>query len=455
MTATHEVALAARTRYSYAVGSLGAEALNQSRNAWLIYFYAPPDDADRAALLPLALVTALLFAGKLLEAFDDTLIGYASDRTNSRWGRRIPWIAAGTPFWVLFGVLMFMPPEGGTATTALWFFIMLQCFHLAATCAEQPYDALFPTLARGQSERVSLSALRVYFGLAGAAGGLVGSSLLVELFGFGGMALAMALLALATRYAALVGIRKRARLDNTPLRAPLRPTLRAVWSNRHYVVFLPSFVLFQVGLVMMIGALPYYAGAILRTENEGFWVAALTGVAMLGMAATIPLATRLAKRWSMRVTYGRAMLAAVLVFPLLALPGLGTAVPVELQVLAVMCLTGAALAGVYLFPGPLLADICDADAEVSGQHREGVFYGGFSFAIKSVGAIAPLLLGLVLLLGDDADDPLGVRLVGPVAALVVAVAWLLFRNFTLEEQAAPVAPITVPARSSAATGSDG
>jgi GPH family glycoside/pentoside/hexuronide:cation symporter len=430
----------ARVSYGFAIGGLGAEALNQSRNAWLLYFYAPPDDADRAALLPLALVTALLFAGKLLEAFDDALIGYASDRTRSRWGRRMPWIAAAAPFWALFGVLTFIPPGNGTAVTALWFFIVLQCFHLAATCTEQPYEALFPTLARGPRERVSLSALRVYFGLAGAAVGLVGSSLLVELVGFGGMALFLALVALATRYIGLAGMWQRARLDNLPVRAPLRPTLRAAWTNRHYVVFLPSFVLFQVGVVMMIGALPYYAGAILRTDSEGFWVAALTGVAMLGMAATIPVAARLARRWTMRVTYERAMLAAVLMFPLLALPGLRTAVPVELQVLGVMCLAGAALAGVYLFPGPLLADICDADAAVSGQRREGVFYGGFSFAIKSVGAIAPLVLGLVLLLGDDAADPLGVRLVGPVAALSVAVAWLLFRRFTLDEPATFATP---------------
>ena len=96
----------------YASSSLGSEALAQSRGLWLVYYYAPPEDADLRSLLSLGVIGGLLFAGRLLEAFDDALIGYWSDRTRSRLGRRLPFILGATPFWALFAFLLFTPPTG-------------------------------------------------------------------------------------------------------------------------------------------------------------------------------------------------------------------------------------------------------------------------------------------------------------------------------------------------------
>jgi len=110
--------LSRRARALYASSSLGGEALTRSRGAWLVYYYAPPADADREALLPLGLVGALAFAASLLEALDDPLIGYWSARTRSRLGRRLPVILAAPPPWALFAVLPFIPPaDAGTALT--------------------------------------------------------------------------------------------------------------------------------------------------------------------------------------------------------------------------------------------------------------------------------------------------------------------------------------------------
>jgi GPH family glycoside/pentoside/hexuronide:cation symporter len=428
-----------RLRIFYALGGVGAEALVQSRNVWLIYFYAPPEDADRTALLSLGVVTSLLFAGKLVEAFDDTLIGWWSDRTQSRWGRRIPFILSAAPLAAVCAFLAFVPPAGmdGWALAA-WFFVTLQLFQLFDTLTGGPYEALLPAIARTSQERVNISTLRVLFGVGGAAVGLVGSGLLVSLAGFPAMIAVMAGLALLTRYLGLAGIWGAAKHDSQASREPLWPSLKAAWSNRHYLVFLPSFVLFQVGLTMLTAMLPYYAKGILKAEDEGAWVAILTGVSILAMAATIPLYLWLARRTSKRFAYRQAMLAAGLAFPLLALPGLLPGVPLTAQVLAVMAIAGAPIAAVYLFPGPLIADICDDDAARTGNHREGVFYGGFAFAVKVVGALAPLLLGGILMLGPSAENPLGIRLIGPAAGVIALAGWYVFRAYTLEDTRAVI-----------------
>ncbi len=318
--------------------------------------------------------------------------------------------------------------------TALYFFVVLEVFHLFGTLVNGPYSALIPEIARTSEDRVSLAAFAVYFGIGGAAVGLVGSGLLVDHLGFPAMAAAMAGLALVTRYIGVAGVWKRVNREQPPSIMSLRESLRATFSNTHFLFFLPSFVLFLVGLTMLTGLLPFYVNAILRANDEGTWVAILTGVSIVAMAVSVPVFARLARRTSKRHAYRVAMLAAALAFPVLALPGLIPGIPLSVQVIVAMAIVGAPVAAVYLFPGPLIADICDHDARQTGERREATFYGGHTFAEKTVGSLAPLLLALVLLLGNSPESTLGVRLVGPVAGLIVFAGYLIFRPFDLPEE---------------------
>jgi GPH family glycoside/pentoside/hexuronide:cation symporter len=428
------VALPLRTKLLYACASLGGEALGQSRGLWLLYYYAPPEDAEREALLPLGLVGVLLFAARLLETFDDALIGYWSDRTRSRLGRRIPFVLASTPFAALFAVLLFTPPEAGTAGTALYLFVVLELFFFAGTLSGGPYEALLPEIAKTSRDRVSVVGVRVYFGIGGGAIGLVASGLIVDRYGFPAMALVMASLLLAGRYIGIAGVWKRTRRDDPPADIPFRDAVRATFANRYFVLFLPTFVLFQIGLQMLVGVLPFYVDAVLGVEEEGTWVAVLTAVAIGSMALSVPLFARLAARRSKRQAYSTAMLAAALLFPVLFVAGFIPGLPKEAQILATMVLVGAPLAGVYLFPAALTADLIDYDSTRTGLRREATYYGMQNFVEKTATSLAPLLLTSLLLLGRSEDDPLGIRLVGPVAGLVVFLGYLLFRGYDLADE---------------------
>lgn len=418
--------LSRRTRLLYPLGYLGVEAMTQSRNVWLLYCYAPPAGADRAALLRLSTVSFILFAGKLLEAFDDTLIGWWSDRTGGRLGRRIPFVLAGTPLMALFGFLLFVPPSGGGAmVAALYLFLTLELLYLFTTIASAPYDALLPEIAATAADRIDLSARRVYFGVVGAATGLVGSGLLVAAFGFPAMAAVMALLALGFRYLGLFGVWRPARRSVPSAPVGLRESIWLLLANRELLRFMASFVLFQTALTMLIGLLPFYVAGILRRDAEGPWVSILTGVGLGTMVLSIPLFTRLARRTTPLAGYRAAMLLAAAAFPLVFFSGLVPGVPVEAEALAALVLVGAPLAGVFLFPGPIVAGLCDEDATRTASRREGVFYGAQAFVEKLATSLAPLGLGLLLMLGSSAQHPLGIRLVGPAAALMVFGGYLI------------------------------
>lgn len=425
-----------RARVLYASASFGGEALAQSRGLWLLYFYAPPEDADLPRLLPLWLAGTVLFGLRFVEALDDVLIGWWSDRTRSRLGRRIPFVLAGAPFAALFAVLIFAPPESGTVGTAVWLFVTIELYFLFATLANGPYEALLPEIARTTPERLSIVGVRVYLGAAGAGLGLVGSGLLVDYAGFASMAFVMAVAMLVTRYLGLAGVWRHASRSQPPAALPLRDALRTTLANASFLAFLPSFVLFQVALQLVLGVLPYLVTAVLEVEDEGTWVAVLTATAIVTMLASVPVYARLARRTSKRAAFSRSMQLAACVFPLVTLAGLAPVVPGEAQLIALAALAGVPFAGVYLFPAALTADICDDDALRTGMRREATYYGAQNVVEKTATSVTPLLLALLLLLGQSAEDQLGIRLVGLAAGAVAVLAWWSFRRYDLADDPA-------------------
>jgi GPH family glycoside/pentoside/hexuronide:cation symporter len=275
--------------------------------------------------------------------------------------------------------------------------------------------------------------MRVYLGAAGAGLGLVGGFLLVDAVGYAGMAATLAVVALGFRYLGLSGAWPYASKTQEPAELSLREALSTTFRNRYFLYFLPAFALFQLGFQILLGSLPFLIEAALEIDEIGRWGAALTAIALGTMVVTIPLMTRLSHRMSKRSAYRVSLLAAVVLFPLLAFAGFLPAIPPEAQLVVAMVVVGLPIAGNYLFPAPLTADIIDYDALQTGLRREATYYGAQNFVEKTTSALTPLLLGALLLLGQTAEDPLGIRLAGPAAALLVLAAWLVFRRYDLPD----------------------
>ncbi|HEU0113211.1 MAG TPA: MFS transporter [Thermomicrobiales bacterium] len=436
--ATRSAALPRRTRLLYAASSFGSEALLQSRTAWLLFFYAPPAGSGLPQLLPLALIGVLLAALRLTDAVESALVGWWSDRFHSRVGRRLPFILVGTPLWALFSVLVVAPPaHGPVGLVAVWFVLMMELAGVSATVAGVPYSALIPELARTPRDRLRLVASCVHFALAGAAVGLIGGGPLVDRFGVAGMTGVMASLALTTRFAGVAGIWSRAARPASeaarPASLPAGEAIRVTFGNRQFRAFLAAYVLFQTGLLMLIGLLPYYAAIVMQGTAVGRSVAILSAVGLAAILAGMPAFTRYAERRSKRAAYGRAMLLAAAALPILAFAGYLPGVAPFAQAVVAVAIVCLPMAGAFLFPAALLADVTDDDARQTGLRREGSYFGAQGFAEKTTSALAPLMLALLLSLGNTAANPLGLRLAGPAAALLILLAWMRFRAYSLAD----------------------
>ena len=123
----NERSLPRRDALLYASGSFSGNIVTRVIAAWLFYFYvADQPDVDIPRRVSVVAMGAVLTITSIIESFDDPLIGYWSDRTRSRWGRRIPFIVLATPPWALCFFLLWTPPHASeSAANVLYLFAVL------------------------------------------------------------------------------------------------------------------------------------------------------------------------------------------------------------------------------------------------------------------------------------------------------------------------------------------
>lgn len=102
---------------------------------------------------------------RLTDAITDPLMGYISDRTRSRWGRRRPYIFAGAiaAGLVYIGLWMF-PSTLSLEGVFAWFLVGSIVFYLAYTCFATPWVALGYELTPDFHERTRLMGVQNFIG---------------------------------------------------------------------------------------------------------------------------------------------------------------------------------------------------------------------------------------------------------------------------------------------------
>ena len=159
------------TKLSYGVGQL-SDGVKQSAFSTFLFFYynqvlgLPGSLAGMAALLAL-----------MVDAITDPMVGQLSDRFESRWGRRHPFMLAGAiPFGIAI-VALFSPPDGLSQMQLFsWMLGGAIAVRLMLTLFFVPHLSLGAELATDYHGRTSLIGYRVFFTYAGI--------LLISVIGF-------------------------------------------------------------------------------------------------------------------------------------------------------------------------------------------------------------------------------------------------------------------------------
>ena len=430
----------------FASDHIGLQAIGYFRQTWILFFLVPPADEGIAKVPDVSLfgfdidarvfAGFLIFAGRFIDAFTDPLIGWWSDRTHSRWGRRIPFILFSTPFYALFAALVwFLPTEDASLWNALYFVILLELFFIAATMSSGALEALVPEVTRGASDRMNLVGLIFLFAIIGAALGLVISGALVDSLGFRVVGSILAVIGLVFRSISLAAVWNHAPRHTTPARASFWRGTRETLRNPQFIYYLPTFVMFTTGVGVMMGWMPFFASELLQAEEEGALSGLIFAVVIVGAVISGLVFWRLLNRHhlSKRRVYGGCLVASGIAFPILGLVGLIFDSGLVLQGLILAFIAGLPMAAVFMLPKGLTADIADYDAMITGERREAMFYATQNFFEKITFALPPALLALVLLLGDTTENPLGIRLAPVLAGVLALLGITLWHRYRLPD----------------------
>jgi len=108
-----------------------------------------------ASLLYLSFFVAL---ARAVEIILKPLVAHYSDVTNTRYGRRKPYMICGCFFYAFFLILLFCSPsmKAGSTYISMWFGVFYTLFFIADTFTNVPYLALGPELSTNSREREKL-----------------------------------------------------------------------------------------------------------------------------------------------------------------------------------------------------------------------------------------------------------------------------------------------------------
>lgn len=371
----------------------------------------------------------------LWNAVNDPLAGYWSDRTHTRWGRRIPWIAVGFLPLALAFYWLWTPPAGlvaaGGAPLLAYFLGLVLLFDVLWTVVVMNWTALFPEMIPDERERAVVSGWKQIFSLVGLLIGVALPPVLAggDWSGRGGMAALLAGITALFFGLSLLGSRERGLFQrDEPLR--FRAALRATLANRDFRFFLGANLAIQFIFMMLAATVPFYTKYVLRLQQAVTLPGGLTleaelqtslflAVAFIVAMPAMPLWTRAAQRWGARRALQVACLTAAGSLLLFFLPGDFYA---GIGATAVL---GLSLAGLLMLTDLLIADVVDADELETGTRREGMYFGMNGFVIRFAFTIQGLITGAVLTWSGYIAPAAGVLQPVQPAAAVLGIRWML------------------------------
>ena len=397
--------------------------------------YIPAFYADELGL-PLAGVGAMIALSRIFDVITDPLIGIVSDRFPTRWGRRKPWLAFGTPL-IMLATWMLFVPSGPVSMTYLLLWSSL--LFLGFTLFDLPYKAWGAELSNEYFERSRVAAWREGFG---AAGQVLFLALLMAMGLTGRHSSHQHMLVLALMVVITLPPFVAITLSKVPERPPEKlkgevlmgwHSMMALLHNRSFLRTVIALILFGSGLMMQA---TLHKLVLKHVVGHPEWFAPMIFAETVATLLALPLWIKL----SDRIGKHRAVTIAALWvgFWSLALPWVGAG-DLTLYVILII-LRGCSFAAIFFLSNAIAADVVDHDIVATGKHRTGLYFALWGMAIKLAVALGVMFgTGLPALFGFDPSASSNseesiqalMRIYGWLPSLIMALGFPFLWNFPI------------------------
>lgn len=436
----------------WVLASYGAPAMPLAMVALPMAVYLPAVYADSEGFgLGLAFVGLVMVLSRVFDGITDPVIGFLSDRTRSRWGRRKPFVLLGTPIYIFGICMLFIPPIEFGDVTFLgmtfnsgypWMLATLVITYVGATIKDVPYSAWGAELSKNYNERTLITSWREGFSVTGS---LIGAftPAIIFFFGYDKPSDAVFFLSLAIAFImpvlianCLISTPEHPVVETRKTRMPLRESFGYVWQNEPYRKLVIIFLFSTIGSAMT-NTLSFFfvKHVLLAGDLYGFYLAPY----FLSQIVAIPLWFKLSRR----IGKHRATMAAIgwyalwsCFIPLIAIAPMVWFEPFEIARLLtflpdeayagavayfegiptgkflffiiIMCLKGSSIGALTALPYAMAADVVDVDSAQTGKSQGGAYFSIWLMTRKLAYALG-LFIGtnLVVLFGfNSLADPM-------------------------------------------------
>ena len=405
-----------KAKFAWALGSLGDNYASQTLTQLVTPFY------NIALGVPAELIAKAMSIPRFIDSFADPTIGYLSDNSRSRFGRRRPFILAGAIPLAILAYCLWLP-DGGWSKQSLALYLAVSTFvyYLAYALFIVPYRALGFEITSDYNERTRVQGWGMIFGLVGGLGipWLYKLALVfggadpnaktyapeVMLQGTRWVGLCVAVIILITCSAPAFLCRERV-LPGTQEKISIWDALVQTLRNWPFfnMLFARTLVLIATFAVSAIGTplIIYYLFA--GNQSEAATLQAVAGnLLFAGAGIGIPFNTWMSARIGKR----HAFIVCLLVASLGCLSQFFTMKPEHAYwILASNFVLGFGLQGVWLMCQSMVADVCDEDELRTGRRREGI-YGAAYALLEKLGVSAGFFLAgtVATICGYSAGTP--------------------------------------------------
>ena len=366
--------------------------------------------------IPIALAGAVTTAVLIFDIITDPIIGYFSDKTVSRFGRRAPWMLIGAVVLALAMIGLFAVPENFTTSASLiWVIVFFLISTLGFTMVSIPYGAMAGEMTLDKKERSSMTAWRMAFASLGI---LVGGALIPILAGdtksghtFAAICVAP-LIILSIWFS--VFFTRNAPRTLVPSQQNFSYILKLVLANRAFVTLVILYGIMTLAIALITAGLPFAAMYLIMDDGNSLLSGVAKGLGTLSlMFAAFVIGSIISQALWVKLSnlYGKVAAQligilcyiALLIFIFFSLPNYNVTLIAGLFILA-----GMTNGSYQQIPWALYPDLMDVTREKSGESIEGAFSAVWLFGQKVANAVSPLILGFILSLYGWKETTVGI-----------------------------------------------
>jgi len=354
--------------------------------------------------IPIALAGAVTTAVLIFDIISDPIIGYFSDKTASRFGRRAPWMLVGAVVLAIAMIGLFAVPENFTRNASLiWVTVFFLISTVGFTMVSIPYGAMAGEMTLDKKERSSMTAWRMAFASLGI---LVGGALIPILAGdtksgYTFAAICVAPLIILSIWFSVFFTRNAPR-TLVPSQQNFSYILKLVLANRAFVTLVILYGIMTLAIALITAGLPFAAMYLIMDDGNSVLSGVAKGLGTLSlMFAAFVIGSIISQALWVKLSnlYGKVtaqligivFYIALLIFIFFSLPNYNVTMIAGLFILA-----GMTNGSYQQIPWALYPDLMDITREKSGESIEGAFSAVWLFGQKVANAVSPLILGFIL-----------------------------------------------------------